>query len=432
MPKKKAEKVLKTSKKSESKKKAKKVKKAKKTKEKKDAEKVLKSDITPVTRRVIKCDDDLERLGKETHDTGVIYRITNDKNDKIYYGQTMSYRNVKGKKVRNGAKKRFREHITDALRGKDGCAKLMAAIRKHGPESFKTETVLICSLENMDLHETYFIKRDDTIKKGYNIISWNITPANEGSRKEKISKTMKAKWKNDEEYISKTTKANLKAVKKRAKEGLTRSDENKDLPHNIYKNPDGGYDIRIMRDGKYKITSVVDKSKSDKKVLKLAIKKRDELLEQFKNGNVEWQEKNVDHNGDELPKCIIRHTARGSQGYKVKMIKDKKRIDRIFVSKKLSMDEKLEKAKEMLETLKNDFTTEINKENPNNKANNGIDHYGNTLPKGIRRCKARTSIGYSAAYRLDGKEIRIRLTDMNKTMDEKLNEAKQWLTDNMQ
>ena len=81
----------------------------------------------------------------------------------------------------------------------------------------------------------------------------------------KISNTMKNKWLNDKEYIEKTKINNLKAVYNRALTGKTRK-SNIELPHNIYKT-NKGYDIRIMRNGIYKITSVENNLLPDKELL---------------------------------------------------------------------------------------------------------------------------------------------------------------------
>lgn len=157
------------------------------------------------------------------------------------------------------------------------------------------------------------------------------------------------RWK-DPEYINKTIPANLKAVLKRASEGKTRK-INKHLPPNIYKS-DAGYDIRIMRNGKLKITSVEGKDLSDDEKLNLAIKKRDEILQNMENNVDDSLHKKLDHNGNELPKGMVLCKSKGNDAYRV-IIRKKingrdRRIERTFGDSKISLDEKLDLAKKEL------------------------------------------------------------------------------------
>jgi len=243
---------------------------------------------------------------------------------------------------------------------------------------------------------------------------------------------MTGKWTNDAEYISKTTAANLVATTHRAETGQTRKAENKELPNNLYKNPDGGYDIRIMREGQYKITSVTDKTKTDEQLLQLAIKRRDEILQQMDNDEVDWHEKKLDHNGEELPKGIITVNKRGSDGYMLTVEKDKKRIERTFLDRSLTMDDKLNYAKQMLEFIRTNFD---DKEAIDAEIirimNVEVDHNGNQLPEGIKKYKARGDDGYCAFIKVNGRVgENMRIAGKSKTMDEKLEMAKQWLAEN--
>lgn len=166
----------------------------------------------------------------------------------------------------------------------------------------------------------------------------------------KISNTMKEKWLNDNEYIKKTKNNNLKAVCKRAQSGMTRKN-NFELPHNIYKS-DKGYDIRIMRNGIYKITSIESNLLSDEDLLNKAIQKRDDLINQLTNNTIINFEKKLDHNGNKLPVGIYRKIARKQDAYGIKIIINKKVIEKCVSNSKLSMDEKLSKAIKLLDEIK--------------------------------------------------------------------------------
>lgn len=293
---------------------------------------------------------------EEDETTGVIYCITNMINNKKYVGQALSYIYKKGKIVKHGMEGRFNVHREDAQNGSESCPKLYNAMRKYGIDNFKVELIKICPAENLFDEESSKILEYDAIKEGYNIVALNSTTIgqmksknNRLSRIDKIRSTMKDKWANNKQYIETTTNANLMAVKKRAVEGTTKK-INKHLPNNIYKNEDG-YDIRIMRNGEHKITSVTSKTKSDDELLKEAISIRDKLMVDMENGIVVRHDKKKDHNGSDLPDCISSFSARGSFGYKVVLRRGDKRIDKIFVDSKLSMDDKLQKAKDTLQIL---------------------------------------------------------------------------------
>ena len=398
--------------------------------------------IIKTKKDLILTEEDLDILDEETENTGVIYCITNTVNNKKYYGQTKSYRVKHGKIKYFGAKGRFNEHILDAQKNSEDCPKLYNAIRKYGKDAFTCEQVLICHEDNMSEYETYYIVSNNTVKLGYNVITRNpstpiglIMNKDKRPRREKIKSSMITKWATDQEYIDKTTKANLASLKKRSETGENRTvHKDKNLPGNIYKNPDGGYDIRVIRNGEMKITSVTGKNKTDEELLELAIIRRDKIIDQFENqGIVERVVKSTDHNGDELPQSIVTHSACGSNGYKVKVLKGNRCIERSFLDKKLSMDKKLELAKEMLEHVQNNFDEELAKVDAKKQDDkNGMDHLGNKLPPGIRCCKGRYSDGYTTLFKINGKKTCYSVTDKEKTMTEKLNMVKEWLEEKRQ
>jgi len=296
----------------------------------------------------------LKELEEKERDYGMIYRITNTINGKKYYGQTKCYIQNHGKIVKHSIEERFKEHLDSAMKNKDLCYKLYSAIREYGKDSFKCEYVTRTHLKFLDALETFYIITEETHINGYNILTKNITQKDNNARIKKIQSTMKDKWDNNVEYADKTKKANLVAVKKRAEEGTTRMDKNKGLPNNIYKNKDGGYDIRIMRNGLLKMAEVNGKTKTDAELLELAIAKRDRLMHQMEvDGKVDSFTKKPDHNGNILPKNMTNISGRNYNGYRIAFLKNGKKSEMSFTDPNKTMDEKLELAKEALEKLTN-------------------------------------------------------------------------------
>lgn len=300
----------------------------------------------------------LEFLEEEDKKMGVIYRITNTLNGKGYYGQAKCYILNHGRSVKHGAEGRLKTHIKNAINGKDHCFKLYAAIRKYGPANFVIKQVDKCSLEMINDLEMHYINTNNSHIDGYNIaanVYCNGSNNNNNNRIGKISNTMKDKWENDQKYKYKTSKANLASIKERVKDGAAKT-KNIGLPNNIYKRSAGksGYDIRIIRDGKMIITSIQAKDKSEEELLQLAIEKRDRLMNRVEDeGIVDRQVKKPDHNGIELPKCIsMFKDKKGNEGYKIEIKIKGKLTRKFFTDKNLSMDDKLEKAKNGLAEIK--------------------------------------------------------------------------------
>jgi len=84
-----------------------------------------------------------------------IYKITNTINNKGYVGKTALK-----------PEKRWKAHLYCAKT--NGPMAISRAIRKHGEKNFKFEVIEECSVEEMNLKETYWIGRLDTFKNGYN------------------------------------------------------------------------------------------------------------------------------------------------------------------------------------------------------------------------------------------------------------------------
>jgi len=77
---------------------------------------------------------------------GIIYKITNTINNKIYIGKTKTHYGNQPHDI----EKRLQNHIASALRGnskKHGSPALCNAIVKHGKKKFIIEEILRCDLE---------------------------------------------------------------------------------------------------------------------------------------------------------------------------------------------------------------------------------------------------------------------------------------------
>lgn len=248
-------------------------------------------------------------------------------------------------------KGRFHVHKLDALAKRDSCPKLYFSMRKHGVDNFKIKLIGIYNIDDLNERETHFIEKYKTVKKGYNCIS-SATNKNffNADRATNIKNTMKDKWKNDKEYKEKTTKANLKAVKKRTMNG-TISFKKNDLPYNVNKTKKG-YTVRIMRDGKLVIKSVESTKLTDEEKIEKAVKIRDKLMKEMENKTyIDKDTTRLDHNDEELPIGITKRKGRASDGYAInKMIKGKKYFYQ-FCNSNISLDENLKRAKKKLKKL---------------------------------------------------------------------------------
>lgn len=87
-----------------------------------------------------------------------IYKITNLVNQKSYIGQSVNI------------DKRLKEHINDAFNPnrKEYNYPLSRAYRKYGVENFSKEVLCICSKEELNKKEEYYIKIFNSKENGYN------------------------------------------------------------------------------------------------------------------------------------------------------------------------------------------------------------------------------------------------------------------------
>ena len=88
---------------------------------------------------------------------GFIYKITNDINDKVYIGKTLS-----------SIENRFKEHKQESQRESEQIRPLYRAMNKYGNEHFHIEEVEECPLEILSEREEYWIKYFSSYENGYN------------------------------------------------------------------------------------------------------------------------------------------------------------------------------------------------------------------------------------------------------------------------
>lgn len=85
-----------------------------------------------------------------------IYLISNDINNKLYVGKTVSTIDI-----------RYNKHISEAFTQHSNYA-IHRAMRKYGISHFKVTEIENCSLEEVSERERYWIKHYDSYNNGYN------------------------------------------------------------------------------------------------------------------------------------------------------------------------------------------------------------------------------------------------------------------------
>lgn len=96
----------------------------------------------------------------------VVYKITNIITNEMYVGQT-----------KKTAEERWKAHLEDIFWNSKLKTNFAEAVRKYGKENFKIEVLEVCSSEVELLEkEQYWIKKLDSINKGY-----NMTPGGKGN-----------------------------------------------------------------------------------------------------------------------------------------------------------------------------------------------------------------------------------------------------------
>lgn len=89
---------------------------------------------------------------------GIIYKITNASNDKVYIGQTIQT-----------LKARWNRHCQmSSISKAESNMKIKRALIKYGKSNFIISELEKCSIENLNKREKYYIKIYNSFKNGYN------------------------------------------------------------------------------------------------------------------------------------------------------------------------------------------------------------------------------------------------------------------------
>lgn len=88
---------------------------------------------------------------------GIIYKITNTINNKIYIGQTIQ-----------SLQNRWKRHCSNKGTIDELNMVIKKAILKYGKENFKIEVLEICEYNQLDIKESFYINLYDSYNKGYN------------------------------------------------------------------------------------------------------------------------------------------------------------------------------------------------------------------------------------------------------------------------
>jgi len=142
---------------------------------------------------------------------GVIYKISNSINDKVYYGQTKS----------SPPSHRWNRHKYSA---KNHCkTPIHCAMRKHGIENFKFEIICSCdTLEELNEKEIEIIFNSNSFcPKGYNVMKGGDNFERTEEHKKKIGDSLRGKKKTAEHV------ENMKISKKGIGLGIPKSEEHK-------------------------------------------------------------------------------------------------------------------------------------------------------------------------------------------------------------
>lgn len=132
---------------------------------------------------------------------GIIYKITNIKNKKVYIGQTIDFKSrIRNHKYR-GIKNKKTQYISNV-------------INKYGWDSFEVEILEICDEQNLTKREIYWVEYYNSLDKqfGYNIKIPGPHGPHSKETKEKISKNNKGKH----GKVTLMHKKELKSIRRRS------------------------------------------------------------------------------------------------------------------------------------------------------------------------------------------------------------------------
>lgn len=128
-----------------------------------------------------------------------IYSITNKVNNKIYVGQTYDY------------DRRKQQHILSLRDNKHPVSILQKDYNMYGETNFEFNVLLECKIEELDYYEKYYIEKLHSFvdNGGYNMNTGGKSGFKVSTlTKNKLSKIMKERFKNNKDYYDKIAKHN--------------------------------------------------------------------------------------------------------------------------------------------------------------------------------------------------------------------------------
>lgn len=253
--------------------------------------------------------------------TGIIYLITNNKNNKKYVGQTKSCKKIKNYIKPWTAQDRLNEHKKNCMMEskKMTSPKLYEAMNIFGVENFTVQTLLYCNIKDTGKYEKYFIKKYNTQHENF---GYNIAP---GSKVDHSINHPKRKTIMTDELRKKLSKTN---------------NETTNITEIKYKEKIVGYRVRISIEG----NNIEKRFSSQKNTLEENFNNAKEFLVKVKN------KENIDdirlnNKSNDLPLNIFLKKKKGNIiGYEFMITIDGKKHTKSFCSKKISMEDKLKMA----------------------------------------------------------------------------------------
>ena len=322
---------------------------------------------------------------------GLIYKVENIKNKKVYIGQT----SILKSKKELGASIRFKQHINGALNGSNECPRFYNAIRKYGKGAFKVSVLIFCDRVELNDHEVTYI---DIFNSTNDYYGYNITKGGDGhisindEMRSRISKGLGG----DPDMIGISKKYN----RKKQHIGYTGHRKEGGIRHE-----------KTFTNGKRSLDECLILAK--------------QYLEDFKNNDIEKYNVKIER---KQPKNIyIEKDPTGKEiGYRFQMKYNKKIYCRVYTDESLSMNEKYDNAlkqKELFMDMINSFKENKIKVRTLNgylkKFN--INHRKHNLPKNI---KAESYNGIITGYRfqiIKNKQVISKaFRDPKKTLEENL------------
>lgn len=249
---------------------------------------------------------------------GLIYKITNTENNKIYIGKTKEYYGEK----KFGIKGRLGHHLTNAFTPskRNDCPRFYNAIRKYGKSSFQIELLETCDMDIIDETETgYISKYNSTDRK----IGYNIAKGGGGRSVVMVDEDVRKKISQSNNSSNKLL--NIKEI----------YDDGKLI----------GYTVRRRISGKQYQKWFTSTTNTPDENLKLA----KAYLEEIKSGR---HTSNDYNKTSTLPRNINYVKENGDIiGYRVDIMINGKKTTRSFQSPNMTLDEKYKKAIEIKDKI---------------------------------------------------------------------------------